>query len=121
MPVSCIRHRAAAGVATYDAFRKLIPASVQTFELLGRPDLRMANVASLGTRVVYWTGDADAVFKTAFARRSSRNFRSSVTRRQGSFVDRPGFAPVSIWACLTQPRNVSRLMPNCTETRVRRP
>ena len=32
------------------AFRKPIPASVQTFELLGRPDLRMANVESLGTQ-----------------------------------------------------------------------
>lgn len=38
------------------AFRRRIPASVETFELLGRPDLRLANVESVMTRVVYWTG-----------------------------------------------------------------
>lgn len=39
------------------AFRKRIPSSIQTFELLGRPDLTMANVDSIGTRVIFWTGD----------------------------------------------------------------
>lgn len=39
------------------AFRKRIPSSVQTFELLGRPDLKMANVESIGTQVIFWTGD----------------------------------------------------------------
>ena len=39
------------------AFRKRIPSSVQTFELLSRPDLKMANVESLLTRVIFWTGD----------------------------------------------------------------
>lgn len=39
------------------AFRKRIPSSVQTFELLGRPDLKMANVESILTRVIFWTGD----------------------------------------------------------------
>lgn len=39
------------------AFRKRIPASVRTFELPGRPDLTMASVESLMTRVFFWTGD----------------------------------------------------------------
>ncbi len=39
------------------AFRKRIPSSVQTFPLLGRPDLKMANIESIGTRVIFWTGD----------------------------------------------------------------
>lgn len=43
------------------AFRKRIPPSMPSFELLGRPDLVMANVDravdSIGTRVVFWTGD----------------------------------------------------------------
>jgi FkbM family methyltransferase len=43
------------------AFRKRIPPSMQNFALLGRPDLKMANVDSaidsIGTRVVFWTGD----------------------------------------------------------------
>ena len=33
----------------------------------------------------------------------------------------PGLAPASIWACLTQPRNVSRLIPNCSPTRRQAP
>jgi FkbM family methyltransferase len=44
------------------AFRKRIPPSIQSFALPGRPDLMMANVDSanvnsIGTRVVFWTGD----------------------------------------------------------------
>ena len=39
------------------AFRKRIPSSVRTFELLGRPDLKMANLESLGTQLIFWTGD----------------------------------------------------------------
>lgn len=38
------------------AFRRRIPASVETFEVLGRPDLRMVGVESIGTQVVFWTG-----------------------------------------------------------------
>lgn len=38
------------------AFRRHIPESVQTFEVLGRPDLQMVGVESIGTQVVYWTG-----------------------------------------------------------------
>ena len=38
-------------------FRRRIPSSVQAFELLGRPDLKMSNVESIATRVVFWTGD----------------------------------------------------------------
>ena len=39
------------------AFRKRIPSSVQTFELMGRPGLRMTHVESLGTQLIFWTGD----------------------------------------------------------------
>jgi hypothetical protein len=60
---------------------------------------------------------ADAVFKIAFARHSSRFSRSNSTNRRRSSLDTPGLAPASIWACFTQPRNVSRLMPNCSPTR----
>ena len=38
------------------AFRRRIPASVETFEVLGRPDIRMVGVESIGTQVVFWTG-----------------------------------------------------------------
>jgi hypothetical protein len=54
---------------------------------------------------------ADAVFKIAFARANSRFSRSNSTSRRRSSLDTPGLAPASIWACFTQPRNVSRLMP----------
>lgn len=39
------------------AFRKRIPSSVKTFELLDRPNLKMVNVESLGTQIIFWTGD----------------------------------------------------------------
>ena len=61
---------------------------------------------------------ADAVFKIAFARRSSRFSRSSSASRADRSVLPRAAAPASIWACLTQPRNVSRLMPSCSPTRL---
>jgi FkbM family methyltransferase len=39
------------------AYRRNIPASVETFEIIGREDLRMVNLPSVETRVVFWTGD----------------------------------------------------------------
>lgn len=39
------------------AFRKRIPPSVESFELLDRPHLKMTNVESLGTQLIFWTGD----------------------------------------------------------------
>lgn len=39
------------------AFRKRIPSTVTDFELLGRPDLKMVNLESIGTQVIFWTGN----------------------------------------------------------------
>lgn len=44
------------GLLKLAAFRRRIPDEVTTFNLLGRPGLRMARVDSLSTRVLYWTG-----------------------------------------------------------------
>jgi FkbM family methyltransferase len=38
------------------AFRRHVPAAVETFEVIGRPDLSLVNVESVGTRVIFWTG-----------------------------------------------------------------
>lgn len=38
------------------AFRRRIPSSVETFDVLGRPDLQMTGVESIGTQVIFWTG-----------------------------------------------------------------
>jgi FkbM family methyltransferase len=38
------------------AFRRRIPSSVEAFGLMGRPELRMANIESIGTQVIFWTG-----------------------------------------------------------------
>ncbi len=64
---------------------------------------------------------ADAVFKIAFALRSSRFSRSRSTRRRRSSLERPGLVPASIWACLTQPCDVSRLMPKLVTDSATRP
>jgi hypothetical protein len=61
------------------------------------------------------------VFKIAFARRSSRFSTSSSLSRRCWSVESPGLVAASIWAGLPQPRNVSRLMPNCSDTRLQAP
>lgn len=38
------------------AFRRRIPPSVKSFEVLGRSDLQMVGVESIGTQVIFWTG-----------------------------------------------------------------
>src|SRR5687767_6851310 len=49
---------------------------------------------------------ADAVFKIAFARRSSRFSRSNSTSRRRSSLETPGLVPASIWACFTAARRI---------------
>lgn len=39
------------------AFRKGVPTSIQAFELLGRPGVRLTNIDSIMTRVIFWAGD----------------------------------------------------------------
>lgn len=38
------------------AFRRRIPPQIPSFAILDRPDLSLANVDSVSTRVIYWTG-----------------------------------------------------------------
>jgi hypothetical protein len=64
---------------------------------------------------------ADALFKIAFARRSSRTSRSSSASRVASSVVVPARWPSSISAWMTQLRNVSALMPNCSAIRFNAP
>jgi hypothetical protein len=68
-----------------------------------------------------WAKNADAVFKTSFARRSSRLSRSSSISRCASPVVVPGRTPPSISTWVTQLRSVSGLIPSCPATRARAP
>jgi DNA-binding CsgD family transcriptional regulator len=60
---------------------------------------------------------ADADRKIAFARRSSRLSRSNCMIFSASLVLVPGRSPASTSACVTQPRSVSALIPNCSPIR----
>src|SRR3954449_12809720 len=64
---------------------------------------------------------ADALFRMAFARRSSRTSRSSSASRLASSVVVPGRVPSSISAWVTQLRSVSGLMPSCLPIRASAP
>src|SRR4051795_5722774 len=64
---------------------------------------------------------ADALFRIAFARRSSRFSRSSAAIRSASLVVVPGRAPSSISAWVTQLRRVSGLIPSCSPIRASAP
>src|SRR4051794_7824039 len=64
---------------------------------------------------------ADALFKIAFARRSSRFSRSRSASRVASSVVVPGRWPWSTSAWRTQLRSVSALMPSCCPIRFNAP
>src|SRR3954469_18195521 len=64
---------------------------------------------------------ADALFRMAFARRSSRTSRSSSASRDASSVVVPGRVPASISAWVTQLRSVSGLIPSCLPIRASAP
>lgn len=47
------------------AYRRRVPASYESFEMLGRPGLRLTNLESMMTQVIFWAGDRWALAHSA--------------------------------------------------------